>query len=74
MVDKEKFLEQFRELFDETDPNEIDFQTKFKDLEEWSSLIVLSLIVQFEDNYQIKLSPLHIKESSTIEDLFKLTN
>jgi len=72
MVNKEIFLENFRELFEETDPQEIQLDTKFKELDEWSSLIVLSLIVHFEDNYQFKISPKQIEESTTIDDLYKL--
>ncbi|TCC94155.1 acyl carrier protein [Pedobacter frigiditerrae] len=72
MVDKDLFLAGFRDLFDETDPQEIQFETQYKDLEEWSSLTVLSLIVHFEDNYKVKLSPVNIQESSTVDDLYKL--
>lgn len=72
MINKEIFLENFRELFDETDPSDIQLSTVFKDLDEWSSLIVLSLIVHFEDNYKVKLAPQDINNSETIEDLYRL--
>ena len=39
----EKFIELFANLFDETDINVFTPQTKFKELEEWSSLIALSV-------------------------------
>ena len=39
----EKFIELFANLFDETDINVFTPQTKFKELEEWSSLIALSM-------------------------------
>lgn len=74
MLERELFLQNFRELFDETEPEQIQFETEFKNLEEWSSLIILSLIVQFEDSYSVKLLPNVIQESSTIEDLYKLIN
>lgn len=72
MKERELFLENFRELFDDVNAEEIQFETRFKDVDDWSSLIVLSLIVQFEDNYNVKLTPTNIQECSTIEDLYKL--
>ena len=41
----EKFIELFANLFDETDINVFTPQTRFKELEEWSSLIALSVIL-----------------------------
>jgi acyl carrier protein len=72
MKNEEIFLANFRELFDETAAEEIQLNTVFKDLDEWSSLIVLSLIVHFEDNYKVKLAPSDITDSETIEDLYRL--
>ena len=72
MIERELFLENFRELFDETPIEEIQFETRFRNLDEWSSLIVLSLIVHFEDNYKVKLTLEVIDKCNTIEDLFKL--
>ena len=73
MIEKSTFLNNFKELFDETSPDQITFQSHFRDLDEWSSLIVLSLIVQFEDNYNVKLSPEKIESAVTVEDLYQLT-
>ena len=72
MIERELFLENFRELFDETPIEEIQFETRFRNLDEWSSLIVLSLIVHFEDNYKVKLNLEVIDKCNTIEDLFNL--
>ena len=40
----DEFVELFAELFDETDPSSIKADTVFRDLDEWSSLIGLSVI------------------------------
>ena len=47
----EKFIELFANLFDETDINVFTPQTKFKELEEWSSLIALSVILMVDEEY-----------------------
>ena len=53
----EKFIELFANLFDETDINVFTPQTKFKELEEWSSLIALSVTLKMSvrsKNYSIQ--------------------
>ena len=51
----EKFIELFANLFDETDINVFTPQTKFKELEEWSSLIALSVILMVDEEYGITI-------------------
>lgn len=71
MIEKNDFLEKFKLLFDETDPTLITLDTRFKDLEEWNSLIILSLIVLCEEEYKLTLLPNQIQNSKTINDLIK---
>lgn len=69
MINKNLFLEQFRNLFDETDYSLIQLDTKFKDLEEWSSLIILSLIVMCEEEFKTNITPNEIEKSVYVSDL-----
>lgn len=69
MIQKNNFLVKFRELFDETDASLIQIDTKFKDLEEWSSLIILSLIVMCEEEFNTSISPSEIEKSIFVSDL-----
>jgi acyl carrier protein len=69
MINKTEFLEKFRNLFDETEFNEIQLDTKFKELEEWSSLIILSLIVVCEEEFQSHIKPIEIENSKYVNDL-----
>lgn len=69
MIEKNDFLEKFKLLFDETDPTLITLDTRFKDLEEWNSLIILSLIVFCEEEYKLALLPNQIQNSKTVNDL-----
>lgn len=66
----EKFIELFANLFDETDINVFTPQTKFKELEEWSSLIALSVILMVDEEYGITIEGKDIENVSTIEELF----
>lgn len=64
------FVANFAEQFDETDASVFTAETRFRDLEEWSSLIGLSIIAMVAEEYNVSLKGNDIKEANTIEDLF----
>lgn len=64
------FVENFAEQFDETDSAAITGATKFRELEEWSSLIALSIIAMVDEEYDVTLKGDDIKNANTVEDLF----
>lgn len=66
------FIEHFAEQFDHTDTSEINPNTKFKELDEWSSLIALSIIAMIDEEYDVALRGDDIRNSATIEDLFNV--
>lgn len=65
-----EFIENFAGQFDETDPAAITAVTRFRDLEEWSSLIALSIIAMVDEEYDVTLKGDDIKNSETVEDLY----
>lgn len=66
------FIEKFAEQFDETDASEFKADTEFKALDEWSSLMGLSIIAMVDDEYDVTLKGDDIRNSETIEDLFNI--
>ena len=58
--------------FDEADNIVIKADTKFRDLEGWSSLIALSIIAMVDEEYNVKIKGDEIREAQTIEDLFNI--
>lgn len=64
------FIEKFAEQFDDTDANEIKAETVFKELDEWSSLIALSVIAMVDEEYEVTLKGEDIRNSTTVDDLF----
>ena len=70
MITKEYFLAEFKQLFDSTDPEKINLKSKFQDIEEWSSLTILSLIVLCEEEFKITISPMEIDKLKRVEDLY----
>lgn len=64
------FIANFADQFDETDASEITATTVFKELDEWSSLIALSVIAMVDEEYDITIKGDDIRNSNTVEDLF----
>ena len=70
-MDLKEFIENFASQFDDTDESEFAAETKFHELEEWSSLTALSIIAMVDEEYDVTLKGDDIKNAETIEDLFK---
>ena len=64
------FVQNFANQFDETDAEMFTPETRFRDLDEWSSLIGLSIILMVDEEYGITLGADDMKKAETIEDLF----
>ena len=67
----DEFVELFADLFDETDANEITAETVFHNLDEWSSLIGLSVIAMVDEEFDVALKGEDVKKSVTVEDLYQ---
>lgn len=70
MKSLEEFVELFVEQFDETDPSTIKADTVFHDIDEWSSLVGLSVIAMVDEEFDIALKGDDVKTSVTVEDLY----
>jgi acyl carrier protein len=66
------FIENFADQFDDTDASEIMAETEFKELDEWSSLIALSVIAMVDEEYDVVIKGDDIRNSKTVEDLFNI--
>lgn len=73
-MDLKEFIENFAEQFDETDANVFTAETEFKNLEEWSSLIALSVIAMVDEEYDVALKGDDIRNANTIKDLYNTIN
>lgn len=67
-----EFVAKFAEQFDETEFEMIKSDTVFQDLDEWSSILALSIIAMVDEEYNVTLKGVDIKSSNTIEDLFNI--
>ena len=72
MKNLEEFVALFAEQFDETDASEIQANTNFRDLDEWSSLIGLSVIAMIDEEFDVVIKGDELRKTTTVEDLYKL--
>ena len=66
------FIENFAAQFDDTDESSFATDTKFKQLDEWSSLTALSIIAMVDDEYDVIIKGNDIINSETIQDLYNI--
>ena len=66
------FIANFADQFDDTDASEIQANTVFHDLEEYSSLIALSIIAMVDEEYDVQLKGDDMRAAVTVEDLFNI--
>ncbi len=67
-----EFIKNFADQFDETDASEIKAETVFHDLDEWSSLIALSLIAMIDEEYDVTIKGDEMRSAVTVEDLYNI--
>lgn len=72
IMELKEFIENFANQFDDTDASEIQADTVYKELDEWSSLIALSVIAMVDEEYDITIKGDDIRNSNTVEDLFNV--
>jgi acyl carrier protein len=71
-MELQEFIENFANQFDETDASEITATTVFHELDEYSSLIALSIIAMVDEEYDVTLKGDDMSSAVTVEDLFNI--
>ena len=73
-MELKEFIDNFREQFEDTDPSVIQAETNFHDLDEWGSLLGMSVIAMTKEVYGKKITGKQIKECQSVKALFDLIN
>lgn len=64
------FISKIAEQYEDTDISQITASTKFQELEEYSSLVALSIIAMIDEEYDVTIKGNDLRSAATIEDLF----
>ena len=68
----QEFILNFADQFDDVEPGDIQADTVYKELDEWSSLSAMSLIAMAKTQYGKTITGLEVRSCNTVEDLFNL--
>ncbi len=71
-MDIKEFIRNFAEQFDDTDASVFTPETVFHELDEYSSLVALSIIAMVDEEYDVTLKGDDMRTSVTIQDLFNI--
>ena len=67
-----EFVANFADQFDETDPEDIQANTVFHDLDDWSSLTGMGVIALAKTEYGKTITGAELRACVTVEDVFNL--
>lgn len=68
------FIENFANQFEDTDASVFTPDIKFRELDEWSSLMALSILAMIDEEYDVQLRADEMRKANTIKELFDLVN
>ena len=71
-MDLNEFVAHFAEQFEDTDASVFTPETRFRELEEWSSFMGLSIIAMVDDEYDVTIKGDELRAAKTIKDVFEL--
>ena len=67
-----EFIVNFAGQFDDTPVEVFKYETKFRELDEWSSLIALSIISMVDEEYDVTLKGDEMRKAETVGELFEI--
>lgn len=68
----DEFVKAFAAEFDDTPAEQFTPATNYRELEEWGSLVALSIISMVDDEMDKRVTGADLRNCNTIEELFKL--
>lgn len=69
-----EFIEKFAEQFDDVDVSSLTAETKFREIEGYTSLVALLIITMIDEEYNVTVTGDDMKKQVTIGDLFNLVS
>lgn len=73
-MDIKDFIANFADQFDEIDVEKLRAETNFRDLDEWSSIVALSVMAMIDDEYDVQIKADEMRQSQTIQQLYDIVS
>ena len=67
-----EFIENFANQFDDTDVSVFSAETRFRELDECSSLLALSVLAMVDEEYDVQLKADQMRKANTVQELFDI--
>ena len=67
-----EFIQNFADQFEDTDTSVFTAETKYRELDEWSSILALGIIAMVDEEYEVTLKAADMQQAITVGDLFEL--
>jgi acyl carrier protein len=72
LKEETEFIRNFANQFDDVNEIDISINTRFRDIEGWSSINALMIMSMVDEVYNISLSGEDILNSVTVEDIYNI--
>ena len=66
------FIENFAEQFDETPVDSFSPETAFRELDDYSSIVALTIIAMIDEEYGVLLTANEMRSAETVQELFDI--
>ena len=73
MVDEKEFIQNFADQFDD-EPEGLTLETRFRDIDDWSSIVALSVMAMCDEEYDVILSANEMESANRIIDIYNIVN
>ena len=71
-MDLQTFIGNFEEAVEDLEPGTVEGATRFRELEQWDSLAVLTVTAMIDSEYGARVRADDLKGCETVADLFEL--
>jgi acyl carrier protein len=71
-MDVNDFVKKFAGQFDNTPESMFKPTTRFRDIDEWDSMIALAIMAMADEQYDVRITPDEMTNSQTIEELYNI--
>ncbi len=68
----EDFIQKFAECFHQTEPSSIQANTRYRELEEWGSMMALIVIAMIDADFGKTVTAEDLKSANTVAELFEV--
>ncbi len=70
-MQSEDFIQKFALCFHQTEPTSINAETKFRELEEWGSMLALIVIAMIDSDFGKTITAEDLKSVASVAELFE---